>query len=222
MPVAALVGLAALASGVALLTNIIAGFSLPLALAIAAACVTLGLTVPIARASPERRAWIGRTALIAAICGAGAVVAYDGSRAILSQLDPSPFNPFEALGVFGRLLVGPGADPMAIAIAGIGFHLLNGTSFALAYTFLFARGGQTSVKRAAVAGMAWGLFLETFQLTLYPGWLDIRFYEEFVRISFLGHLVYGAVLGLSTRWALRRFGSDEPVDVPVQPGTSGG
>jgi hypothetical protein len=45
-------------------------------------------------------------------------------------------------------------------------------------------------------GMLWGLFLELFQLTLYPGWLSIQFLAEFQTISFSAHLIYGATLGL--------------------------
>ena len=63
----------------------------------------------------------------------------------------------------------------------------------------------TSIPAATLLGMAWGLFLELFQLALYPGWLSIGFYDEFLRVSFLGHLVYGGVLGMSARWALRRW-----------------
>lgn len=76
-------------------------------------------------------------------------------------------------------------------------HLLNGTSFGVAYLFLFARDGRTSVRRALLTGVGWGLFLETFQLTLYPGWLDIRLYQEFATISALSHIVYGATLDCS-------------------------
>jgi hypothetical protein len=47
--------------------------------------------------------------------------------------------------------------------------------------------------------MAWGLFLETFQLSLFPGWLSIQFVAEFATISFAAHLVYGATLGTIVR-----------------------
>ena len=55
-------------------------------------------------------------------------------------------------------------------------------------------------------GALWGLFLEAFQLTLYPDWLGIRFVDEFVRISALSHLAYGASLGLIARWGFRQTG----------------
>ena len=52
--------------------------------------------------------------------------------------------------------------------------------------------------------MGLALFLEVFQLTLYPGWLDIGFYAEFVQISAISHLVFGATLGMVVRYGLRR------------------
>ena len=67
------------------------------------------------------------------------------------------------------------------------------------------------MKWALVSGVGWGLFLETFQLTLYPGWLNITTYKEFVTISFLGHIVYGLVLGaLGHRWLPWPADSDTP------------
>lgn len=194
---------AALFSGVALLATILGDVPLPISLGITTTMLAIGLPMLISRAPPARRRWLARTVLVGAGAGLLATVCYDVSRAGLSQLDPSPYNPFEAIRVFGVLLVGQDAAPSAVYAAGLAFHFVNGTSFAVAYTLLFARGGQTSVRRAVLMGVGWGLFLELFQLTLYPGWLDIRAYDEFVRVSFIGHLVYGATLGLAARAGLR-------------------
>ena len=90
-------------------------------------------------------------------------------------------------------------------LAGIAFHLLNGTTFGVAYVFLFARHGSFSTRRAIVTGLTWGLFLEMFQITLYPGWLDVRAYTEFAAISFLGHVVYGFTLGVVARAGLQKW-----------------
>lgn len=136
--------------------------------------------------------------------GLVATIVYDATKTVLSQLDPSPYDPFEAIRLFGLLLVGSGAGPAAVAGAGTAFHFLNGTSFGLAYALLFGRDGRGSLRYALLSGMGWGLFLETFQLTLYPGWLDVRFYEEFARISALSHVAYGGSLGILARFALRR------------------
>ena len=56
---------------------------------------------------------------------------------------------------------------------------------------------------ALVSGLGWGLFLEAFQVALYPGWLNILAIREFVLSSLLGHLVYGTTLGAVGRTLLR-------------------
>jgi hypothetical protein len=89
---------------------------------------------------------------------------------------------------------------------------MNGCTFAIAYSCLFARDGHLSKRWALATGVAWGLFLETFQLALYPGWLKIGFLEEFRRISFGAHLVFGAGLGLMVPYGLRRLRAAAAVD----------
>lgn len=198
-------GAGALFSGVALLTNIIAGFSLPLALGVLTLMFGVLVVVATRGTEPADRRKLLRTGLVGITAGLAATLAYDVAKSALSQLDPSPYNPFEATRIFGTLLIGPEASALGIQAAGWASHLLNGTSFGLAYCFVFGRGGETSLRWALLTGIGWGLFLETFQLTLYPGWLDIRFYSEFVQISFAAHIVYGAFLGVACRAGLRRF-----------------
>ncbi|MGH9199414.1 MAG: hypothetical protein ACRD1T_27250, partial [Acidimicrobiia bacterium] len=190
-------------SGAALLTHILADISLPLALSLFAALLLLAVLSILRRASGPDRSRIARIAAVAAVTGISATLLYDGTKALLSLLDPTPYNPFEAASAFGRALLGAAAPPAAIQVTGWAFHLLNGTCFGIAFGFLFAREGRTSAVYALLTGMGWGLFLELFQLTLYPGWLDIRFYEEFARISAVSHLVYGATLGVACRLGLR-------------------
>jgi len=197
----------AMFSGIALLIYILAGVSLLLALALTTTGMVAGLTFVLVMSSADERRRILSTILIAAGAGFIATLAYDASKSVLSQLDPSPYNPFEVLRIFGTLIVGEAADPGTILLAGAAFHLLNGTAFGVAYTFLFARGGNTTWRRALATGVGWGLFLETFQLTLYPGWLDIRLYAEFATISALGHVVYGSTLGAVSRTLLRAAGT---------------
>ena len=139
------------------------------------------------------------------VTGVVATVVYDGTRFALSQLDPSPYNPFELLRVFGTLLLGDGVSADAQRIAGTGFHILNGTMFGLSYALLFGRGGDTTRRWAAGTGVGWGLFLETFQLVLYPSWLQIQFVSEFATISAFSHVFFGLTLGLVGRSSLRRW-----------------
>ena len=201
-------------SGVALLLNILGGVSLGLALLVMTTLLVVIFLFVLVVSSTESRSWMLRTVAVGIGVGFAATLIYDVTKTILSQLDPSPFDPFHVIQVFGTLLVGSASDPVLITMAGTAFHLVNGTSFGVAYLFLFARDGDISTRRALLTGIGWGLFLETFQLTLYPGWLDIRLYQEFATISAISHVVYGATLGLVGRWVLRRVFRDPVTDQP--------
>ena len=192
------VGISLLFSGVALVTYILSGVSLRLALLLGALC-------PLAA---FRLVWkgMGRDArrnlkiqlnvgLAAAVIATGA---YDLTRFTLSHFDSSPYNPFEVVRIFGTLLVGVSASPTLVYGAGAAFHVLNGLCFGIAYWLLFGRYGVP-------AAIIWAVFLETFQLTLYPGWLNVQFYREFVQISASSHLAYGAVLGFGCKFFGSRF-----------------
>ncbi len=205
------VGIGALFSGAALLGNIIIGIPLPITLGVMLAVVAAGLALLLWRARPEQRRRIGRVALIGVAAGIMATLVYDAAKVGLSQLDPSPYNPFEATRIFGELLIGTEAPLPALLVTGAAFHFLNGTMFGLAYTSLFARPWR-GIAYALLSGVAWGLFLETFQYMLYPDWLGITLVDEFARISALSHVAYGASLGLLARWMLRRRGVSAAID----------
>ena len=193
-----IVGVGALFSGVALLTNIIGGVSLRLALLLALILPISAFGVVWSRMAPDARHKTIARLKVGLLAGLLATSAYDLTRFTLYQFDTSPYNPFEVIRVFGSLLVGTSAKPVFVYTAGATFHALNGLCFAIAYWFLFGRFG-------VVAAVVWALFLELFQLTLYPGWLNIKFYREFLQISASSHVSYGAVLGLSCQWLQRRI-----------------
>lgn len=203
-------GVAALFSAVALLGTILAGLALPLTLAATAAMLVATVGFIAIRLDGEERAAMLATAARAAAIGVAATATYDVTRTVLSRLDPSPYDPFELMPVFGRLLFGEGLARETAFVAGLGFHLLNGVSFAVAYAFLFRRFALKSPTWAIATGIGWGLFLETFQLTLYPGWLSIRFLAEFATISALSHVAYGVTLGYLGHRFLPRDETVEP------------
>jgi hypothetical protein len=190
-----ILGAGALFSGVALVGHIIAGVSLALALALTAGLLLFAVTAVLRRASSEDRHRMVRRTVVGLLSGLLATASYDLSKFVLSQLDPSPYNPFEAIHIFGLLLVGSSVSNFVINAAGTLFHVVNGISFGLAFCFLVA---QPTI----VSGIAWGLFLALMQLTFYPGWFNIGFYQEFAQISGASHLVYGIVLGYSCRYGL--------------------
>jgi hypothetical protein len=194
--------LSALGSGAALLASIFLGLPLPLGL-LAALTVAITCTALIARrAAPEVRARIRRSVAAGMAAGLAAVIVYDLAKALLSAVDTSGYDPFEANRAFGVLLLGRGADAFAARALGYTFHLLNGIAFGVAYTVVVAGYRRLSRSRAVLTGVAWGLFLETFQLAIYPGWLDIRLVREFTIFSTSAHVAYGATLGLAARFML--------------------
>jgi hypothetical protein len=201
-------GVASLANGAALVAHITAGFPLGVTLAVVWSVAALAIGAIAVVGGPDVRNSILRIIVVGLVVGLVATLAYDVTKAFLSVLDPSPYNPFETTSVFGRILLGADAPEAAVTVVGWAFHVMNGSTFAIAFAALFARGGEIGRLRGLVTGVAWGLFLETFQLILYPGWLSIGFIDEFRRISFLSHIVFGAILGLvvpaGLRWSQRR------------------
>jgi hypothetical protein len=187
-----ILGAAALFSGAALVAHILSGISLRLTLAFTATLVLAAIVLIARRAEPQQRSLSRRKLVAAVAAGIAATATYDASKFALSYGTTSFYNPFEAIRAFGTLLAGPSASPEAVLVAGVAFHVLNGVSFGVAFCFLFRRW-------SLLHGIGWGLFLEAFQLALFPGWLDIRAYEEFARISALAHLVYGATLSVVAR-----------------------
>lgn len=193
-----IVGVAFLFSGAALLMHILWQFSLPIGLAGAVALGAGGFVFVWRRVDTFVREQLIVHLRIGVLAGILAIIAYDIAKWGLAVMDPSPFNPFGAVTTFGALLVGPTAPEIWLIVAGIGYHILNGVTFAVAYCILFGY-------RGILAGVGWGVFLEAFQFTLYPGWLNITaFYAEFVTISFLGHVAYGATLGYVCKRELLR------------------
>ena len=192
-----LIGVAMLFSGAALLAHITTGVSLRLALALSASTLCATIWIVWTRALPGGRLALRRTAAVGAIAGLAATAAYDLSRVLLIRIDHSAFNPFAAIPVFGLLLAGASAPPTLRVAAGTAFHLLNGIAFGTSFCLLLGT-------RGVLAGIAWGLALESLQLALFPGWLGIRQFREFAQISALGHVAYGTVLGLTCRSLMRR------------------
>jgi len=208
-PLLLLCAAAGLFTGAALVGTILAGIALPLSLAFTGLLVVAALTVVVLRTEPDQRRLIvsitARGVLIALV----ATALYDVSRLLLMQLDPSPFDAFVAWPIFGHLLLGLDAPEDLARIAGLGFHVANGVTFGLAYCFLFGARARRSLRGALGTGVVWGLFLEAFQLTIFPGWLNVTTYQEFATITFLGHVVYGASLGLLARRLLPAGMDDE-------------
>lgn len=181
-----------LSTGAALLIYIISGISLLAAagLVLAAACF---IGAWIWRRTDGRSRDAMRTLLKTGfIAGILATSAYDLSRFLLIEVTGIAFWPFDIFNVFGQALVGAGFSGPWVRLAGVVYHFANGIGFALAYTIVAGR-------RGVWAGIVWAMILEVMMVSVYPGWLDMRALDEFLQVSVIGHIVYGAVLGYSAR-----------------------
>ena len=196
---------ALLVGGLVLVLVIVVGLPLVLSPLVGVAAIAAALVGARRRLSP--RAWhqlLARVRALAVVALA-ATLAYDVMRVILAGIDPTPYNPFEVVRVFGQLLLGPSAPVAAVFVAGWAYHLFNGACFGIAFGLLFLRGGALSPRWAIARGIGWGLLLESLQLALYPGWVHIQWLAEFTTISIAAHLTYGITLGFGGISALRRL-----------------
>ena len=203
------IGLAAGFSGLAVVGTILSGIPL---LIFEAGLLLGSLTIAVVvirRAPPAVRRGILVVVRAGLAAGFVATLIYDVVRTTLSYFDPSPYNPFEALRLFGLGIVPPDAPLAVILAAGLAIHLVNGSSFGVIYAVFGGRRAYT-LRQALIGGIAWGLTLEFVQSILYPGWLQITtVLNEFLLISGLGHVAYGASLGVGVRWLLARSRSTE-------------
>jgi hypothetical protein len=187
-----LLSLLPLSSGGAVLVAILLdGDSLvwPTLLLVAGTATT---AVVLARRLPAggRRAFSRRVRL-GLLAGLAATAAYDAVRYLAVALTSWSVRPFQVFALFGQLLVARDAPAGVQYLAGTAFHLLNGLGFAVGYAMVVRRPG-------VVSAVAWALVLEAFTIALYPPWLGLTAMSEFVSVSLLGHLAYGATLGLVT------------------------
>jgi hypothetical protein len=138
-----------------------------------------------------RHSMFGRRALIGLIAGAAATVAYDLVRLALQVLHLVR-EPFRAIALYGQSLL-PGSH--LGSAAGWAYHAWNGLTFAMFFAI--------AVRRITVwKSIGWALLLDglqTLTITEVPG---LAVGREFLTASIVGHLAYGAVLGLATGRAL--------------------
>jgi hypothetical protein len=178
-----------LATGAGLVIHIVTGFSL---LAAAGALALVGLTgfaVYWRHLTPPARRLLARRIAYGLVAAAAATAGYDLSRLVISATVTTSVDPFVAWPLFGELLTGaPRTSPLAAGV-GFAYHLVNGLGFGLAYVLVFRRPGP-------VSGTLWGLGLELAMALLYPSWLRIEALREFLTMSVVGHVAYGATLGL--------------------------
>ncbi len=178
-----------LAGGAGLVVHILAGASLPLAIATLAAGGGLAWALVLARLTAVARRSVRRRAALGMLAGLIGTLAYDLVRYATVAVFSMSFRPFHVFGLFGEAFIGSGHSRSLTFVVGALYHLSNGIFFGLAYTLVFRR-------PAWWTGALWGIGLELTMATLYPSWLRIQAWGEFLQVSAIGHVVYGSVLGL--------------------------
>jgi hypothetical protein len=136
---------------------------------------------------------------VGATGGFAATLAYDGFRWLLRAAGIFQYDGFRAIYIFGSWISGQPVASREASLAGWFYHFWNGVSFGAFYTLALGRGRVRT-------GVAYGLFMEACMLGLFPVFIRITNRADFIGLSLLGHLVYGAVLGVIAH----RYGRDWP------------
>jgi hypothetical protein len=185
------------AGGLALIMHILSGVSL---LAAYAGLAVLGVVVwlvLLAGGSASARRDLYRRLAIGAAAGFLATIAYDAARYGLVAVLSWSVNPFHAWSLFGEALLGADSSASARFAMGVAYHLMNGIGFGVTFALIVRRPTWW-------LGVLWGLTLELVMALLYPRWMRIAQLQEFLTMSLLGHVVYGATLGVLTGALLHR------------------
>jgi len=165
------------------------------------ALLTVGITGAAALCAWHRlpgpaRAAVSYRVSVGARAGLLGTLAYDASRYLVVELGALSIQPFEAIRLFGELLVGPGAPLWLALVVGVAFHACNGIGLAIAFTLLL--GG-----RDWRTGIVYACGLEAVMLAFYPNWLRVEALGEFTTVSLLAHVVYGVTVAETARRRLR-------------------
>jgi hypothetical protein len=140
----------------------------------------------------QRRLPFWRRLRAGIIAGALGLVAYDAVRFAIYKSELVTFYPFHALPRLGSLMTGEPPEAAVAIFAGWLYHIWNGFNFAIIYSLVAG-------PRAWGWGIAWAMMLEIGMLLSYPTFLAVKNDWSFRIVSMIGHIVYGAVLGLTVR-----------------------
>jgi hypothetical protein len=130
--------------------------------------------------------------------GAGGFVAslvYDGVRLLIQKTHLFGYSGFVPILMFGSWITGRPIDSASAALAGWTYHYWNGVSFGIMYALMLGR-------RHWLWGVGYGILMECCMLGLFPMFLTVNSKVDFVAVSMIGHIFYGAVLGV----AVQRYG----------------
>lgn len=130
--------------------------------------------------------------------GAGLIASlvYDGVRWLVTFTHLFGYTGFVPILMFGHWITGAPLDSTPAAIAGWSYHYWNGMTFGVIYTL--------GAGRVAWGwGILYGILMECCMLGLFPMFLKVNNRFDFVMVSMIGHVAYGATLGLlARRWLI--------------------
>ena len=121
--------------------------------------------------------------------GIAGTIAYDFVRFILQQTHIFHYDGFAAILIFGSWITGKPTTTWQAGIAGWVYHYWNGISFGIFYLLLAG-------KRRWWYGVGYGLVMELCMLGLFPTFIRITNQIDFIVLSLIGHVGYGAALGV--------------------------
>ncbi|HUK86231.1 MAG TPA: hypothetical protein VLT85_01090 [Terriglobales bacterium] len=134
--------------------------------------------------------WVGLWA------GLAASVVYDGVRYLVGLAHLFGYSGFVPILMFGSWITGQPTSSFAAKLAGWSYHYWNGATFGVIYALLAGR-------RRWWWGVGYGILMECCMLGLFPFFLRVTNKFDFIALSMIGHLAYGAVLGVLTQRYLR-------------------
>lgn len=121
--------------------------------------------------------------------GAAGTVVYDLVRLALQRGHVFNYNGFRAILIFGSWITGTQTTTWQSALAGWTYHYWNGVAFGVFYLLLAGN-------RRWWYGVIYGMFMELCMLGLFPTFIRITDRFDFIALSVIGHIGYGATLGL--------------------------
>jgi uncharacterized protein DUF6789 len=123
------------------------------------------------------------------LAGFLATLVYDGVRSLVEVSHIFGYNGFAPILIFGSWITGQPESTLAAHLAGWGYHYWNGLAFGIMYALMLGR-------RHWLYGLAYGIVMELAMLGIFPLFLSVTNKFDFIAVSMIGHLAYGAVLGL--------------------------
>ncbi|MGH9669037.1 MAG: hypothetical protein ACRD3A_02865 [Terriglobales bacterium] len=123
---------------------------------------------------------------------------YDGVRFVIAQTHLFGYSGFVPILMFGSWITGMEPSSLPAKIAGWGYHYWNGITFGIMYALTFPA-------RHWLFGVGYAILMEMCMLGIFPMFLRVSNKVDFIAVSMIGHVFYGAVLGiLVQRYTLQR------------------